>query len=111
MRYKYFILTALIFVVDHVTKLWVRQRFDLSYAMEIIPRFLRFARVHNSGVAFGLFAKIDSPYKPYILALMAVVAVIVIILYSARMPLQRKLLQIALAVTLGGILGNFTDRL
>ena len=111
MRYKYFILTALIFVVDHVTKLWVRHRFELSDAMEIIPGFLRFARVHNSGVAFGLFAKIDSPYKPYILALMAVVAVVVIILYSARMPLQRKLLQIALAVTLGGILGNFTDRL
>ncbi|PYV15614.1 MAG: signal peptidase II, partial [Acidobacteria bacterium] len=53
----------------------------------------------------------ESPYKPYILALMAVVAVVVIIAYGARMPSQRRLLQLALAVTLGGILGNFTDRL
>ncbi len=111
MRYKYFLITALIFVLDHATKYAVRWRFDLGDGLEIIPGFLRLARVHNSGVAFGLFAKVESPYKPYILALMAVVAVVVIIAYGARMPSQRRLLQLALAVTLGGILGNFTDRL
>ena len=111
MRYKYFLITALIFIIDHATKYAVRWRFDLGDGLEIIPGFLRLARVHNSGVAFGLFAKVESPYKPYILALMAVVAVVVIIAYGARMPSQRRLLQLALAVTLGGILGNFTDRL
>jgi signal peptidase II len=42
---------------------------------------------------------------------MAVVAVVVIVIYSSRMPSNRVLLQLALAVTMGGILGNFTDRI
>jgi signal peptidase II len=37
--------------------------------------------------------------------------VVVILMYSARMPSNRVLLQLALAITLGGILGNFTDRI
>jgi signal peptidase II len=46
-----------------------------------------------------------------VLALMAVVAVVVIVIYSARMPSGRVMLQLALAVTMGGILGNFIDRI
>jgi signal peptidase II len=67
--------------------------------------------VRNSGVAFGLFADFQSVWKPYILAGMAIVAVVVIVIYSSRMPTERVLLQVALAVTLGGILCNFADRL
>jgi signal peptidase II len=84
---------------------------DLHDAIEIIPGFLRISYVQNSGVAFGLFADIQSVWKPYILAGMAVLAVIVILIYSSRMPSNRILLQLALAVTMGGILGNFTDRI
>jgi len=36
--------------------------------------------------------------------------VIVILVYSFRMPSSRLLLQSALAVIMGGILGNFADR-
>jgi signal peptidase II len=42
---------------------------------------------------------------------MAIVAVVIICVYSARMPRDRKLLQLALAITMGGILGNFVDRI
>jgi signal peptidase II len=111
MRLRYFLITAAVFIVDHLTKLVVRWRLDLHDSIDLVPGYLRFAHVENSGVAFGLFAEIQSVYKPYVLASMAVVAVVVIIMYSARMPSQRRLLQLALAVTLGGILGNFTDRL
>ncbi len=83
----------------------MRQSFD------VIPHYLRIVRVHNTGVAFGLFAEFQSAWKPYLLALMAVIAVVVIVIYSARMPSDRVLLQLALAVTMGGILGNFIDRI
>ena len=42
---------------------------------------------------------------------MAIIAVIVILVYSFRMPSSRVLLQTALAIIMGGILGNFIDRI
>jgi signal peptidase II len=111
MKTKYYVVTLAVLVLDHLTKWIVHTQMDLHQAIEIIPGFLRLSYVQNSGVAFGLFADIRSLWKPYILAAMAVVAVVVIVIYSSRMPSNRVLLQLALAVTMGGILGNFTDRI
>jgi signal peptidase II len=111
MKLRYLWITALIFIADHVTKWMVRSWMELDEAIVIIPDFLNLSYVRNSGVAFGLFADIQSVWKPYILGGMAVVAVVVILMYASRMPTDRMLLQIALAVTLGGILGNFIDRI
>ncbi|NWG12279.1 MAG: signal peptidase II, partial [Acidobacteria bacterium] len=41
----------------------------------------------------------------------AVAAVVFILLYGARVPAGRTLLRAALAVVMGGILGNFIDRI
>ncbi len=111
MKSKYYLLSALILVLDHFTKWLVRTRLDPHSPIDIIPNYLRLTHVQNTGVAFGFFADFHAPWKPYVLAAMAVVAVIVILIYSARMPSNRMLLQLALAVTAGGILGNFTDRI
>ncbi len=111
MKNKFYLLTLLVLVLDHLTKWMVRANMDVRDAIDIIPNYLRISYVRNSGVAFGLFADIQSAWKPYVLAAMAVVAVIVILIYSARMPLNRTLLQLALSITMGGILGNFTDRI
>jgi signal peptidase II len=111
MKTKYYALTALVIFVDHLTKWLVRSRMDYREVVEIVPDYLRLSYIRNSGVAFGLFADIESAWKPYILAAMAVLAVIVIVIYAARMPSSRLLLQVALALTMGGILGNFVDRI
>lgn len=58
-----------------------------------------------------MFNEVASSWKPYILAAMAITAVIVIIVYGRRMPSDRKLLQLSLAIMIGGILGNFADRI
>ncbi len=81
-----------------------------SDPIELIPGFLRFRHVLNSGVAFGLFQESQAPWKPYVFAGMAVMAVIVILIFAARVPSSRVLLQVSLAITMGGILGNFIDR-
>ena len=111
MRNRSYSLAVLIMALDLLTKWWIRTTFELHQSLEIIPGYLRIIRVHNTGVAFGLFADFHSAWKPYLLALMALVAVVVIVIYSARMPSGRVMLQLALAVTMGGILGNFIDRI
>jgi signal peptidase II len=111
MKYKFRFLTLGVLVLDHVTKWLARTELDPERAIEVIPGYLRISYVSNTGVAFGLFRDLDSPWKPYVLAAMAIVAVVVIFVYSFRMPSSRLLLQSALAVIMGGILGNFVDRI
>jgi signal peptidase II len=111
MKNKYYLAALLIFVIDHITKLLARSNLESGRMIEIIPGYLRLSYARNTGVAFGLFDALQSAWKPYILASLAIVALAVIIFYSMRMPRDRNLLQLALALTMGGILGNFLDRI
>ena len=110
MKGKFILITLGVLILDHLTKVRISSSMSIFDAIEIIPGYLRISYVRNSGVAFGLFDGHPSPWKPYLLAAMAVVAVVVIVVYSWHMPSARVLLQSALAVTAGGILGNFIDR-
>ncbi len=110
MRNKYYLFTLLILVLDHVSKWIVWLKLDRSNPVELIPGYLRLSLVCNPGVAFGFFRGDNSSWKPYLLAAMAVLALIVLFLYGRRMPASRQFLQWAIALTMGGILGNFVDR-
>lgn len=111
MKNKYYLVTLLILVVDHVIKWLVRARLGADSRIDLIPGYLRLKYVENSGVAFGYFDTVHSAWKPYILGAMAVLAVVIIFLYSSRTSSKRVLLQTALAITTGGILGNLFDRI
>jgi signal peptidase II len=110
MKSKYYLVTLLILIIDHATKWMANTSLQPRQAVEVIPGYLRLSRVYNSGVAFGLFDDSDFFWKPYALGALAILAVAVILIYSSRMPADRKLLHLALAITMGGILGNFIDR-
>jgi len=111
MKNKYYFITLLILAADFISKWVVEAKLFLEERNEIIPGFLRLCLTHNTGVAFGIFNDVQSVWKPYVLAGMAIIAIIIIVIYAIRMPKNRKLLQLALAITLGGILGNFVDRI
>jgi signal peptidase II len=110
MRYKFYLVSLLIVVLDHITK-WILSLRLSNNPIEIIPGYLRLSLVLNSGVAFGFFNTGNSVWRPYVLGAMAIAALVVIFLYSKHMPPERKLLQWGLAITMGGILGNFIDRI
>ncbi len=111
MKSPNYLVTLMIFALDQAAKWLVCARLDPSRPVVLIPGYLRFSYTENTGVAFGFFDTIESPWKPYILCALAAAAVVIILIYSARMPAYRILLHSALAVTLGGILGNFADRI
>jgi len=111
MKRKSYLIAVLILILDQATKWLASARLDGHEAIEIIPGYLRLSFIRNSGVAFGLFTEVQSAWKPIILSLLAVAAIIVIVVYSRRMTSSRILLRVALAIIMGGILGNLADRL
>jgi signal peptidase II len=110
-RLPYLFLVVGTLVLDRWTKAWIQKRFDLNESTSVIDGFFNVTYVQNTGVAFGIFSSISSPAKSLLLSIFTACAAIVVIAYSVRSPARNRLLQIALALILGGALGNLYDRI
>jgi len=110
-RFPYLILVALTLVLDRWTKSWIQNQFDVNASVPLIDGFFNITYVRNTGVAFGIFSSISSPAKSLLLSVFTAFAAVVVITYSVRSPARNRVLQGALALILGGALGNLYDRL
>ncbi len=110
MKPPHYILALAVAALYLATKWWILSHFRLDETLEVIPGFFRIRHVTNSGVAFGMLQDLDTPYKPFILSGIALAALAAIIYYGRQIGSAHKWLLIALAVVMGGILGNFIDR-
>jgi len=99
-----------VFVLDLLSKWWVKGTVWLHY-YPLIDGFLTIQFVRNEGIAFGLLHSLQSEWKPIILSVIAVAAVCIVSYYIYQTPSDQRWSLIALGLLLGGILGNFVDRL
>ena len=98
----------LVLLADQVSKAWVLGA-HWNWPEDdrvLIPGFFSLSFNVNTGGAFGIL-----PHGTLLLALAAAIAAIAIIVYTIRaaMPLPR-MLAVALALPLGGAVGNLLDR-
>jgi len=108
-----FLLVALaVLALDQWTKWLVEVHLPHLASVKVIPGLLNFTHVRNTGVAFGLFARGGSGGDVHALALSLVgaLALGVVLVYFWRTPARDQLLLVALALVLGGAIGNLTDR-
>lgn len=110
----FIVVAALVVIVDQLTKLWVDTNFaqaalhplpGAAAPTPIIGDFVRIAKSYNAGGIFGLFGN-----SAALLALASTVVLVLIVVYEAREGARSWPLTIALALLLGGALGNFIDR-
>lgn len=97
-------------ILDQVTKAVVRPALALHESVVVIPDFLDFTRVHNTGAAFGMLNTVDFPFKAVVLSLVALVALGGVAWYAATVPLGDRLARVGIAGVLGGAIGNLIDR-
>jgi signal peptidase II len=103
-------LSLLVLVLDQWTKWLVETHLPVHSAHEVVPGLVNLTHVRNTGVAFGLFAEHGSAAGPWLLALLGVVALVVVTLYFLRTSDGDLMLLTALALVLGGAIGNLVDR-
>ena len=107
-----FLLVALaVLAFDQWTKWLVEAHLPHLSSVRIIPGLLNFTHVRNTGVAFGLFAAgHGGTVHALALSLVGALALGVVLVYFWRTPARDQLLLVALALVLGGAIGNLTDR-
>ena len=101
---------VVVVILDQITKALVRPALALHDSMVVIPNFLDFTRVHNTGAAFGMLNSVEFPFKAVALSLVALVALGGVAWYAATVPLGDRLARIGIAGVLGGAIGNLIDR-
>jgi signal peptidase II len=105
-------ISALIFLADRFTKIWVAKRIPIGGAIPVIPRVLRITHWTNEGAAFSLFAESASPHLVrWVLVGFALVLLIAVLIALVRLGNRFTLTAVALALVLGGALGNVNDRI
>jgi len=104
----WFALAAAIVAADRVTKLMVLEAFAPGES-RAVSAFFNLALVFNKGAAFSFLASAPGWQTP-LFAAIALVAAAFISFLLVRHP-GRRLFCVALALILGGALGNLWDRL
>ncbi len=108
---RYLLLSLAVLVGDQWTKWLVEAHLPLHVARPVVPGLLNLTHVRNTGVAFGMFAA--GSHLPSLLGLvgLSLLAMGVVAYYFLRTPAEDRWLLVALALVLGGAVGNLTDRL
>ena len=105
----WYLIALIVLVLDQLTKTWVIAEFYLGQR-EIITSFFNLVHVHNYGAAFSFLSDAGGWQRWFFAALSAVVSAVIVV-WISRLPKTRWIESLALALILGGALGNLYDRL
>ncbi|AOE83522.1 signal peptidase II [Pseudomonas sp. TCU-HL1] len=102
-------LTALVFVLDQASKWFFETELNLYEQIVVIPDYFSWTLAYNTGAAFSFLAD-SSGWQRWLFATIALVVSAVLVVWLKRLKPEETWLAIALALVLGGALGNLYDR-
>ncbi|MBU3055610.1 MULTISPECIES: signal peptidase II [Pseudomonas] len=103
-------LTVLVVVLDQASKFYFEDTLRLYQQIVVIPDYFSWTLAYNTGAAFSFLAG-ESGWQRWLFALIAVVVSAVLLVWLKRLKTDETWLAIALALVLGGALGNLYDRI
>lgn len=101
-------LSALIVILDQISKQWISGHFAYGESLPLTG-FFNLVLAHNQGAAFSMLNDAGG-WQRWLFSAIAVIASVWITWMLRRHP-QQKLFCFALALVLGGALGNLIDRI
>jgi signal peptidase II len=101
------LVSAVVVVIDQVTKALTRTNLDLYDSIPVIPNFFHLTYVTNDGMAFGL----NFPGGIYLFSAVSIILTGVIFFYLWKEQHNHILMRLGLALILAGAVGNLIDRI
>lgn len=105
------LISALVIVLDRITKIWIIRHIPSGGEIPIIPHVFRLTHVINTGAAFSLFENLKPETVRLCLISFSVVAALIVLAMLWRIGRTFSLTSVALALIFGGALGNLYDRI
>ena len=110
LKRRFLLLSLAVLALDQWTKWLVETNIALHRSIEIVPGLLHLSHVRNTGVAFGLFAADGEAAATWALTLAVGLVLAGVAWYFWHAPATDRALLAALALVLGGAVGNLIDR-
>ncbi len=109
-RLGWLVLSLLVLVIDQVSKAHFEGSLEMFQQIVVIPDYFSWTLAYNTGAAFSFLAD-GGGWQRWLFALIAVVVSTVLVVWLKRLGRDDTWLAIALALVLGGALGNLYDRI
>jgi signal peptidase II len=110
-RWLMVVIAAVVVVLDRWSKLWIEKHVELGHAITVWPHVFRLTHVLNTGAAFSMFEGANSQaLVRNLLVAFSIGAVIVVLVLLWKLGRTVTLTSFALALILGGAIGNMYDR-
>lgn len=106
---KWLWLSALIIVVDQITKYFASTWLIYQEPLPVLPSF-NLTLLHNTGASFSLLHDAGG-WQRWFFSVLALVAAVFFTIWLARLSATQRWLAAAIALVLGGAIGNVIDRL
>ena len=105
---RWFVISALVIVLDQVTKYWVSQSLAPGESVPVMP-FFNLVLTYNTGAAFSFLSRASGWQRGFFIVIAALASLFII--YFIRRYHQEKRFSFGLSLILGGALGNLWDRI
>ena len=102
-------LSGLIVAFDQLSKFVIERELALLQSITVLP-VLEITRMHNTGAAFSFLAD-AAGWQRWLFTALAVIVSIVLALWLRRIDRGARVLASAVALILGGAIGNVIDRI
>jgi signal peptidase II len=104
----YLALSAAVVALDQLTKFLIERHLAVFESVSVLP-VLEITRLHNTGAAFSFLAD-EAGWQRWFFTALAIIVSIVLALWLRRIHSQARVLATAVALILGGAVGNVIDR-
>jgi signal peptidase II len=107
--WRWLLASLAVVILDQASKAVVVSRFELFDRVPVLP-FFDLVRLHNTGAAFSMLADAGG-WQNWFFTAVAVGVSATLLWWFRQVPRGRVLVPLALALVIGGAIGNLIDRL
>lgn len=102
-------LSLIVIAADQVSKHWFVANLDMYEQIVVIPDLFSWTLAYNRGAAFSFLAN-ETGWQRWFFAVIAFAVSAILVVWLKRLKANETWLAIALALVLGGAIGNLYDR-
>lgn len=106
--WKWYALAILVIALDQLSKHWISAHFTYGQP-RVITDFFNLTLLHNKGAAFSFLSSAGG-WQRWFFAVVALAVSCALTVWMARLASSQRWLLTALALVLGGAVGNLYDR-